>query len=69
VVNGRKTTITEAEAALGYPVPLPSTSAAGEDNLDGVWMNTDTRHVGLEEPALVYRYGTATLLAAAESMP
>lgn len=47
VFNGRKTTIAEAEAAVGYPVRLPETPAASQANLDGVWMNDATRTVGL----------------------
>lgn len=47
VFDGHKTTIAEAEAAIGYPVPLPNTAAASQANLDGVWMNDATRHVGL----------------------
>ena len=47
VFNGRKVMITEAEAAVGYPVPLPDTVAASRANLDEVWVNSDTRQVGL----------------------
>jgi hypothetical protein len=47
VFNGRKATITEAEAAVGYPVPLPDTSVANQANLDEVWVNDGRRHVWL----------------------
>jgi hypothetical protein len=47
VFNGRKVTSTEAEAAVAYKVPLPRTSAASQANLDEVWVNSDTRRVGL----------------------
>lgn len=45
--NGRKTTLAEAEEAVGYPVLLPDTPAASRINMDGVWMNDATRTVGL----------------------
>jgi hypothetical protein len=47
VFNGRKTTtVTDAETVVGYPVPLPDTSAASRANLDEVWVNAG-RCVGL----------------------
>src|SRR5258708_23906808 len=42
-----KTTLTGAEAAVGFPVLMPSNRAASRSNLAHVWVNTPGRQVAL----------------------
>jgi hypothetical protein len=42
-----KMTVTGAEAAVGFPVSIPSNRAASRSNLAHVWVSTSGRHVAL----------------------
>jgi hypothetical protein len=53
-----KATIAGAAAAVGYPVPVPSTAAASRANLTGVWV---APHNG-RQAALVFDQGKVRIL-------
>lgn len=58
-----KTTITGAQAAAGYPVPVPSTTAASRANLTQVWVS-NTRYIPprWRRVALVFDKGKVDIL-------
>jgi hypothetical protein len=53
-----KTTITGAQAKVGYPVPVPSTPAAGQANLTQVWVAPRNNR----QAALVFDNGKVDIL-------
>jgi hypothetical protein len=53
-----KTTVAGARAAVGYPVPVPSTAAASRANLTGVWVAPDSGR----QAALVFDNGKVRIL-------
>ncbi len=53
-----KTTVEGAQAAVGYPVPVPSTAAASQANLTQAWVAT---HNG-RQAALVFDNGKVRIL-------
>ena len=53
-----KTTVAGAEAAVGYPVPVPSTAAASRANLTGVWVAPDSGR----QAALVFDNGKVRIM-------
>jgi hypothetical protein len=57
-----KTTVAGAQAAVGYPVPVPSTHAASRANLTQVWVNGDTIPRKWREVALVFDKGRVDIL-------
>jgi hypothetical protein len=58
-----KTTVAAAPAAAGYPVPVPSTTAASRANLTQVWVSS-TRHIPRKwrQVALVFDNGKVDIL-------
>ena len=58
-----KTTVAGAQAAVGYPVPVPSTAAASRANLTQVWVS-NTRYIPRKDRqvALVFDKGKVDIL-------
>jgi hypothetical protein len=58
-----RTTVAGAQAAVGYPVPVPSTAAASRANLTQVWVSS-TRHIPRKwrQVALVFDKGKVDIL-------
>lgn len=57
LVNEQKTTLASAPEAVGFPVPLPDTTAASPGNLTQGWMNGAQQQV-----ALVFDGGKLTIM-------
>jgi hypothetical protein len=62
-MGAEKTTVAGAEAATGYPVPVPTTAAASRDNLTHVWVSS-TRYIPRKQRqvALVFDEGKVDIL-------
>jgi hypothetical protein len=58
-----KTTVVGAQAAVGFPVPVPSTAAASRANLTHVWVSS-TRYISRKnrQVALVFDGGKIDIL-------
>jgi hypothetical protein len=57
LVNGQATTVANAQAAAGFPVPLPNTAVASQGNLTQAWMDSTQQQV-----ALVFDGGKLTIM-------
>jgi hypothetical protein len=57
LVNGQKATVADAQAAVGFPVPLPNATAASQGSLTQAWKNSEQQQV-----ALVFDGGKLTIM-------
>src|SRR5262249_47719942 len=60
ILGAEKTTVAGAQAAVGYPVPVPSTAAASRANLTQVWVARRNNR----QAALVFDRGKVDILMA-----
>lgn len=56
-VSGQKSTVAAAQAAVGFPVPVPDVAAASGNNLSQTWLDIQQQQV-----ALVFDGGKLTIM-------
>lgn len=62
LTGAEKTTVAGAQAAVGYPVPVPSTAAASPANLTQAWVSSSTLPRKDREVALLFDKGKVEIL-------